>query len=162
MMNTALPESSFRSQGTPRMGYINILMKTKRGKGFWHISTSCKKPFPSPALSRDTSSSSHCRDSQGKPPGRWCKNHPAGFYGLQGRQKVMVMGTKGPSSCLEGKHCDSYRTNGVPSVRGPETPSHKASMTFHVLYRAFPMRKRISLLVLCRAGIFWMSQCKFY
>lgn len=79
MMNTAPLESSFRLQGTPRMGYINILMKTKRRKGFWHISNSskecfhcrpCPEPHPPPPPTAGMA---------GEPPGRQCKNHPLGF-----------------------------------------------------------------------------------
>lgn len=139
-MNTAPLESSFRSQGTPRMGYINILMKTKRRKGFWHISTGCKEcfhslPHPEPHPPPPTVGT-----ARGTPLGRWCKNHPLRFMAPGAGKKAqspntMVTGTKeGNSSCLEGQRGDSYRTNGVPSLRGPEMPSHEASVTFHILY----------------------------
>lgn len=108
MMNTAPLENSFRSQGTPRMGYINILMKTKCGKVFWHISAGCKECFhrllhPQPHPSPPPPAAGTAR---GTPPRRWCKNHLLGFNGSQSRQKAqspdtVMMGTReGNSSGL--------------------------------------------------------------
>lgn len=140
MMNTAPLESSFRLQGTPRIGYINILMKTKCGKGFWHILTGCKEcfhclPHPEPHHPPPPPTAGTAR---GSPHG--LQEPPTGFYGPQCRQNAQspdtrVTGTKeGKSSCLERQHSDCYRTNGVPSLRGPEMPLHEASITFHILY----------------------------
>lgn len=98
-MNTAPLESSFRLQGTPRTGYINILMKTDCGKGFWHISTGCKELFyrlpcaephlPPPPPSARTAGETPWGDGE---------EQPAGFYGPsthKGTQSPQHSGDKG-------------------------------------------------------------------
>lgn len=97
-MSTAPLESSFHSQGTPRMGYINILRETKCGKGFWHITTSCKEcfhhlpqqgphppsPYPPPPPPPTTAGS----------PWELLPEPLSGFYGKIPKSQTLVMRIK--------------------------------------------------------------------
>lgn len=153
-MNTAPLESSFRLQGTPRMGCINIPMKIKCGRGSWHTAPLQGALLPSPAPSRATSSSSHCGDSQGNPKADGTRT-PLGFVAPNSRDSSQ----RRELQLLEG-HMGGCCSTSAPRDSG--MPSREANTTSQFFHQMSPARKRISLLVLCRADIFWMFQCKFY